>query len=97
MLKPEFEKLNRRVRAAGDILMHYFGEQLHLIHKSTNADYRTRADVEAEEAIIGAIEEIFPDYNILAEERGRKDKNSSYTFVLTSCKRVNSEVIWLEQ
>ena len=93
MLKPEFEKLNRRVKAAGDILMHYFGEQLHLIHKSTNADYRTRADVEAEEAIIGAIEEIFPDYNILAEERGRKEKNSSYTFIIDPLDGTNNFVL----
>ncbi len=45
MLQPEFEALNMRIKSAGTILSNYFGKQLKLEHKSSNADFRTRADV----------------------------------------------------
>jgi len=92
-LQPEFEALNNRVRSAGDILLNYFGKQLQLKQKSTNADYRTQADVEAEQAIVEAIEKIFPDYNILAEEQGEKNKNSDYTFIIDPLDGTNNFVL----
>lgn len=93
MLKPEFEKLNQHIIAAGDILLHYFGQQLQLTHKSTSADFRTQADLEAEQAIIKAIEEVFPDYNIFAEEHGELNKNSNYTFIIDPLDGTNNFVL----
>lgn len=93
MLEPEFAKLNKAVRAAGSILMNYFGKHLQFTHKSTSADYRTQADVEAEQAIIEAIEELFPDYNIVAEEHGDKGKDSAYTFIIDPLDGTNNFVL----
>ena len=91
----EFDRLNEAIRSAGSILMHYFGKQLHLTYKSSIADYRTSADVEAEQAIIEAIEKVFPDYNIIAEEHGTKEKNSQYTFVIDPLDGTNNFVLGL--
>ncbi len=93
MLDPEFVQLNASIAATGDILMGYFGKQLQLTEKSSSADYRTKADVECEHAIIRAIEKIFPDYNILAEEIGRKDKGSDYTFIIDPLDGTNNFVL----
>lgn len=93
MLKPEFKRLNEAVKSAGAIIMSYFGKQLQLTHKSTSADYRTQADVEAEQAIIGAIEEIFPGYNIVGEEHGAIHKESAYTFIIDPLDGTNNFVL----
>ncbi len=93
MLKSEFETLNKRVRSAGAILLNYFGKQLQIKQKSTNADYRIQADVETEHAIVEAIEEIFPEYNILAEEQGEINKNSDYTFIIDPLDGTNNFVL----
>lgn len=93
MLDPEFVQLNASIAATGDILMGYFGKQLQLTEKSSSADYRTKADVECERAIIRAIEKIFPDHNILAEEIGRKDKGSDFTFIIDPLDGTNNFVL----
>lgn len=92
-LTSEFRELNNAVKSAGAIIMNYFGKQLRFTQKSTYADYRTQADVEAEQAIIGAIETIFPGYNIIAEEQGENHKNSSYTFVIDPLDGTNNFVL----
>ncbi|MFQ5569655.1 MAG: inositol monophosphatase family protein [Rhodothermales bacterium] len=93
MMEPRIEKLNEAVVAAGSILRHYFGKQIQPVHKSTNADYRTKADVETERAIIAAIEKHFPDYNIFAEEHGEIRKDSAYTFVMDPLDGTNNFVL----
>lgn len=60
---------------------------------STSADYFTKADIEAEQIIVQAIEKIFPNYNILAEELGKKHKNSPYTFVVDPLDGTNNFVL----
>lgn len=93
MISAEFKKLNQAIENAGLIIMRYFGEQLALEHKSTSADYRTKADVESEQVIIEAIEEIFPDYNIFGEEHGEKNKGSEFTFVIDPLDGTNNFVL----
>jgi myo-inositol-1(or 4)-monophosphatase len=93
MLSPELKTLNEAIKSAGSIIMRYFGQLLSVDSKSTNADYRTKADVEAEQAIIDAIEKIFPTYNIIAEEHGEKQKGSPYTFVIDPLDGTNNFVL----
>lgn len=81
--------------AGGEVLKHYFGTPLELIQKTTPADFYTRADIEAEQAIIKVLEQHFPAYNIFSEERGRIDKNSEYTFVIDPLDGSNNFVIGL--
>lgn len=93
MLSISYIKLNEAIKSAGSIIMSYFGKQLALDHKSSSADYRTKADIETEQTIVKAIEEIFPDYNIYAEEMGKKDKGSEYTFVIDPLDGTNNFVL----
>jgi myo-inositol-1(or 4)-monophosphatase len=93
MLSPELLKLNEAVKFAGSVLLQYYGQQLQLKHKSTSADFRTKADVEAEKVIIAAIEKFFPDYNIFAEEHGHIQKGSEYTFVIDPLDGTNNFVL----
>lgn len=93
MLPIEFINLNKAIKSAGSTLLNYYGKQLQLDHKSTSADYRTIADVEAEKIIIKAIETLFPDYSIFAEEYGRIQKNSLYTFVIDPLDGTNNFIL----
>jgi myo-inositol-1(or 4)-monophosphatase len=93
MLSNELKQLNAAIKSAGQILLQYFGKQLQLQHKSTSADYCTKADLETENAIIAAIEKIFPDYNIFAEEHGHINKGSDYTFVIDPLDGTNNFVL----
>jgi myo-inositol-1(or 4)-monophosphatase len=93
MLPTEFIELNTAIKESGKILMRYFGQQLQLSYKSTSADYRTQADVDTEKAIIGAIERIFPTYNIIAEECGEIQKDSAFTFIIDPLDGTNNFVL----
>ena len=93
MLPIEFINLNKAIKSAGLAILNYYGKQLQLDHKSTTADYRTIADIEAEKIIIKAIETLFPDYNIFAEEHGKIQKNSLYTFVIDPLDGTNNFVL----
>lgn len=93
MLPIELMKLNEAVKAAGLVLLQYYGKQLQLHHKSTSADYRTKADVEAEKIIVEAINILFPDYNIYAEECGHIHRGSQYTFVIDPLDGTNNFVL----
>ena len=82
MLSSDERELLKSLHEAGRVLMGYFGKQLELTFKSGDDDFRTEADLAAEAIVVTAIERIFPDHNILSEERGRIDKGSDLTFVI---------------
>lgn len=81
-MSPEIEKISKAARAGGEILKKYFGEILELTQKTTAADFRTKADLQSETAILEVLEKEFPEYNIISEEKGEIKKNSDYTFVI---------------
>ena len=66
-------------RAGGEILRRHFAA-LPEVRAKQARDLVTEADVESEEAILGLIRGRFPDHNIVAEETGRLDQNSEYTW-----------------
>lgn len=68
--------------AGGRVAKKYFEHRLKTHVKTGAADVYTRADVEAEQKIIGILRSEFPDYNIEAEETGKKENGSAYTFVI---------------
>jgi len=92
-IDPTFRALNEAIRDAGDILVGYFGKQLERTYKSTGSDFRTLADVEAERHIVEAIGRIFPGYNVFAEESGRQDHGSEFTFVIDPLDGTNNFVL----
>ena len=69
-------------KAGGKEIAKYFGEALEIEEKSMASDFRTKADTEAEKAILAVLQEAFPDFNIYSEEVGKIDKKSDYTFVI---------------
>ena len=93
MSASEFEWLHAAARSAGDVLMDYFGKQLERTYKTTSADFRTQADVAAEEILISAIEKNLPEYNIVAEEHGSIDKGSPYSFIIDPLDGTNNFVL----
>lgn len=93
MMASEVETLHEALESAGSVLMDFFGKQLERTYKSNSADFRTQADVAAEEILIAAIERSFPQYNIVAEEHGEMGKGSPYTFVIDPLDGTNNFVL----
>ena len=77
-----YKVLIRAAEEAGKIHLKYFGKNLKTTQKSTVADFQTKSDLEANEAILQTIKKHFPKYNILSEESGYKDNKSDHTFII---------------
>ena len=92
---PEDKNLQIMIRAAhagGEVLRKYFGQALELVEKSSIADFQTKADLEAEKAILEILKKELPEYNILSEE-GKTNNNSDYTLVIDPLDGTNSFVL----
>lgn len=68
---------------AGEIIQKYSGNtyQKNIKHGDLS-DFATDADLEAEKKIVEILTKNFPDHNIIAEEGGKKDKGSKYTWLI---------------
>lgn len=68
---------------AGEGIQKYSGQ---IYQKNTKhddvSDVVTDADLKAEEIIVRILTKNFPDHSIFAEENGKKDKGSKYTWVI---------------
>lgn len=76
------DKIIKISREAGEIIREGFGEKLTLEYKTNVTDYATNIDKASEELIINFIRKEFPTHNILAEESGRSDGSSDFTWVV---------------
>lgn len=74
--------MSAAAKAGGKILKKYFGQELEISEKSGARDLVSRADREAETAIIKILKKRFPDYNIFGEESGHHQRGSRYTFII---------------
>jgi myo-inositol-1(or 4)-monophosphatase len=70
------------MKPAGEILMRYFGGNIHIRHKGDQSNIVTDADVESEGWIVNHIRERFPDHRIIAEETGYARNDSEFTWVI---------------
>lgn len=70
------------VRAAGHILLRFFGADVHARIKDSTSSIVTDADIAAEQDIVRRIRDRFPDHSILAEETGYARRASSLTWVI---------------
>lgn len=89
----DLDPIHEAVVEAGRVIAGYFGMQLELTHKGTSADYRTRADVEAEQVIIEAIDREYPGTNIIAEEHGEVNRGSALTWIIDPLDGTNNFVL----
>lgn len=67
---------------AGKIVKKYYLSELTLQSKGHYANFATRADLESEQKIIQILTKNFPDHNIIAEESGKVNKGSEYTWAI---------------
>ena len=68
-------------RQAGAILIEYAKNGFRVEHKDA-LNLVTDADTHSEQAIVDAIGRVFPDHEILAEERGQAGKKSPYKWII---------------
>lgn len=69
-------------RCAGRVHAKYFRSGIGYQTKSSSYDLLTRADIEAEEAVVSLIREHFPGHNVLAEEASYEKTSSGYTWII---------------
>lgn len=92
-MNPDLQKIIDAARAGGEVLKKYFGATLELSQKTIVADFRTKADLESEAAILANLTADFPEFNIVSEEKGSIDKNSEYTFYIDPLDGTNNFVL----
>lgn len=66
----------------GNYQLDKFNKTLNITEKSSYLDLVSEVDKNSEEKIINWINNNFPEHNILAEESGRQEKQSEYTWVI---------------
>ncbi len=93
MITKEYNEIIRAAKAGGEIAKKYFGKVLEVEGKSMPCDFRTKADLEAEKAILKILKKGFPEYNIVSEEGGGTNKNSEYTFYVDPIDGTNNFVL----
>ena len=93
MISKKYKNIIKAAVAGGKITKKYFGKVLELEGKTRPSDFRTKADLESEKAIIKILEKSFPTYNIISEEAGEINKNSEYTFEIDPLDGTNNFVL----
>lgn len=93
MIKKKYKAIIKAAKAGGEITKKYFGKVLEIEGKTIPADFRTKADLESEKAIIKILTKAFPKYNIISEEIGEINKNSEYTFHVDPLDGTNNFVL----
>lgn len=92
-MEEKYQKIIAAAKAGGQVLKHYFGQNLTVEQKSIPADIRTKADTESETAILKVLKENFPDYNIYSEEADNIDNGSEYTFIVDPLDASNNFIL----
>ena len=67
---------------AGKIVKKYYLSELTLHDKGHYTNFATQADLKSEQKIIQILTQNFPEHNIIAEESGRVNKGSRYTWAI---------------
>lgn len=70
------------LKTAGEELLKYFGEPVKTTQKESQSSVVTAADLSSDAIIVKLITEKFPHHNIVSEEGGFIDRNSTYTWVI---------------
>jgi len=81
-VEERYKKIIEAAQAGGQVLKHYFGQELEVTEKTMPSDFVTKADLEAEKTILGILKNNFPDYNIVSEESDDILNGSEYTFII---------------
>lgn len=77
----------------GKQLMKYFGKTLATKQKSTVADFRTKADLASERAVLSVLRKKYPKYGIHSEEQGISNPHATKCFVIDPLDGTNNFVL----
>ena len=80
-MKEEYKKIIEAAQAGGQVLKHYFGQNLDVEQKTIPADVRTKADLESEQAILKVLKENFSDYKFAEIVHERLGLPFNYEFI----------------
>ncbi len=80
-LTKEKQVMLNAAKLAGMVLLRYYGNN-EKIRQKPNKSLVSKADMEADKAIIRIIKNNFPDHSIISEETGFEDNNSDYKWVI---------------
>ncbi|MFA6466266.1 MAG: inositol monophosphatase [Patescibacteria group bacterium] len=94
-MEEKYQKIIAAARAGGQVLKHYFGQELEVTEKTMPSDFVTIADLEAEAAVLKILKENFPDYNIISEESDDIANGSEYTFIIDPMDGTNNFILGL--
>lgn len=86
------EAASRAAREAGSLLLRHMHGQLKLGHKEGRANLVTDVDVAAEKAVIGVLQDEYPDFNIVSEESPAVSRDSQFTWVIDPLDGTNNYV-----
>ncbi|MBI2315058.1 inositol monophosphatase [Candidatus Daviesbacteria bacterium] len=83
-MEDQFLKVAQRAALeAGKIIAQYFGKNHQYNYKNKDqSDFATQADLQSEKKIVEILTKIFPSHNIIAEEGGRVDNHSEYSWAV---------------
>ena len=70
------------VKEAGEVIRAGFGQSISIEYKTDEANLVTEIDKKAEKIILDFIKKEYPSHSIIAEESGRHDNSSQYTWVV---------------
>ena len=74
--------LEKILQQAGDMAMGYFGNVTGSVKPEDPNQVLTEADITVGKFLVRAVEEAYPDHNIIDEEAGVVDKHSRFTWVI---------------
>ena len=80
-LTKEKQVMIKTSKSAGRILLRYYGNN-EKVRQKPNKSLVSKADMEADKAIIRIIKNNFPNHSILSEETGFENNNSDYKWVI---------------
>jgi len=69
-------------KEAGEVIREGFGKKFSIEFKTDEANLVTNIDKEAERIILDFIKKEYPSHSIIAEESGRENNSSKYTWVV---------------
>jgi myo-inositol-1(or 4)-monophosphatase len=74
--------LDEQLRATAKIALDYFGKVSATVKPGDNNQVLTEADIAIGKHLVAAVQETYPDHNIIDEEAGVIHKGSRYTWVI---------------